>query len=63
MKIINIVIAINEKLYFKIYNNIYDNLDDNYNNDDFNYNDVGIVHDIGLMMMMMTMMNLSQSRS
>ena len=59
MKIINIVIVINEKLYFKIYNNIYDYFDDNYNNDDdVDYNDVGVVHNIGLMiMMMMTMMN------
>ena len=57
MKIINIVIAINEKLYFKIYNNIYDNLDDNNNNDDVDYNDVDVVHDIGLMMMMITIMH------
>ena len=57
MKIINIVIAINEKLYFKIYNNIYDNLDDNNNIVDVDYNDVDVVRDIGLMMMMMTMMN------
>ena len=51
MKIINIVNAINEKLYFKIFNNIYDNLDDNNNNFDVDYNDVDVVHDIGLMMM------------
>ena len=38
------------KLCFKIYNNIYDNLDDNNNNDDVDYNDVDVVHDIGLMM-------------
>ena len=58
MKIINIVIVINENLYFKIYNNIYDNLDDNNNIVDVDYNDVDVVRDIGLMMMMMmTMMN------
>ena len=57
MKIINIVIVINEKLYFKIYNNIYDNLDDNNNKDDVDYSDVDVVHDVGLMMMMITMMD------
>jgi hypothetical protein len=44
------------KLLFKIYNNIYDDLDDYYNNDDVDYNDVGVVHDVGLMMMI-TMMH------
>jgi len=47
------------KLQFKIYKNIYDNLDDYYYNDDVDNNDVGVVHDVGLMMMIMmiTMMH------
>ena len=40
------------KLLFEIYDNIYDVPNDNYNNDDVDYNDVGVVNDIGLMMMM-----------
>jgi hypothetical protein len=43
------------KLWFKIYDNIYDDLDDYNNNDDVDYNDVGVDHDVVLMMM--TMLN------
>ena len=42
---------------FKIYNNFYDDLDDYYNNDDFDYNVVVVVHDVGLMIMMIMMMH------
>ena len=41
---------------------IVDDLDDYYNNDDVDYNDVGVVHDVGLMFMMITMMHLSHCR-
>ena len=54
MKIINIVIAINENYNLKfiiIFIDYYD-IDAN------DYNDVGVVHDIGLLIIMMiTMMN------
>jgi hypothetical protein len=37
---------------------IVDDLDDYYNNDDVDYNDVRVVHDVGLVMIMMiTMMH------
>ena len=44
------------KLWFNIHNNIYDDLDDNDNNDDVDYNDAGVVHDVGLMMMITMML-------
>ncbi len=42
---------------------MYDDLDDYYDNDDVDYNVVGVVHYVGLMIMMMkiTMMHFSHS--
>jgi hypothetical protein len=47
------------KLLFEIYNNVYDDLDDYYNNDDVDYNDVGVVHDVDLMIMMVMIMMIT----
>ena len=56
MKIINIVIAINENYILKFIILFMIILDDNYNNDDVDYNEVFVVHDVGLMMIIMTTM-------
>ena len=54
MKIINIFIAINENCNLKFIILFFDDLDDYYNNnDDVDYNEVDVVHDVGLMMIMM----------
>ena len=59
MKIINIIIAINENYNLKFIIIFIDY----YYIDANDYNDVFVVHDVGLTMMMITMMNLSHSRS
>ncbi len=54
MKIKNIFIAINENCNLKFIISFFDDLDDYYNNnDDVDYNEVDVVHDVGLMMIMM----------
>jgi hypothetical protein len=54
VKIKNIFIAINENCNLKFIISFFDDLDDYYNNnDDVDYNEVDVVHDVGLMMIMM----------
>ena len=57
MKIINIIIAITENYNLKFMITYDDHDDYNNNDDDVDYNDVGVVHDVGLMIMMITMMH------